>query len=141
MDCCARAGQTLLLTADHGQVALDPARALVLGQDLARHLRYPPAGGRQACYLATDDPKSLRAHPTLHHKDLLVFSTDEAVARGWFGGDCGRYRSRLGDLILLPQNGRQLLYDYGQGLKPNQGGHAGQSAEEMLVPLIAVPYH
>ena len=29
MDCCARAGHTLLLTADHGQIALDPARALV----------------------------------------------------------------------------------------------------------------
>lgn len=141
MDCCARAGHTLLLTADHGQLALDPGRGLVLDQDLARYLRYPPAGGRRACYLAALDPAALQAHPLLQHEDLLVMPTDEAVARGWFGGDCGPYRSRLGDLILLPQGGRQLLYDYGQGIKPNRGGHAGLSAEEMLVPLVVAPYH
>lgn len=141
MDSCARAGHTLLLTADHGQIALDPGRSLILDQGLARHLRYPPAGGRRACYLGTDDPAALRAHPALQADELLVLSADEAVARGWFGGDCGPYRSRLGDLILLPQGGRQLIYDYGQGIKPKQGGHAGLSAEEMLVPLIAAPYH
>lgn len=141
MDCCARAGHTLLLTADHGQIALDPARALIMGQDLGRLLRYLPGGGRRACYLAALDPATLRAHPLLQHEDLLVIPTDEAVAQGWFGGDCGRYRSRLGDFILLPADGCQLMYDYGQGIKPNQGGHAGLSAEEMLVPLIAVPYH
>lgn len=141
MDSCARAGHTLLLTADHGQIQLDPARALVLDQGLARLLRYEPAGGRRACYLAALDPAALRAHPILQNENLLVIPTDEVVARGWFGGDCGRYRSRLGDFILLPRDGCQLIYDYGQGIKPNQGGHAGPSAEEMLVPLIAVPYH
>ena len=140
MDCCAQAGQTLLLTADHGQIALDPARALTIGPDLGRLLRYAPAGGRRACYLAAADPVALRAHPLLHHVDLLVIPTDEALAQGWFGGDCGRFRSRLGDFILLPEDGCQLIYDYGQGTHANRGGHAGASAEEMLVPLIAVPY-
>lgn len=140
IDSCARAGHTLLLTADHGQIELDPARAMVLDRDFARLLRYEPAGGRRACYLAAADPATLQAHPLLQHEDLLVVPTDDAVAQGWFGGDCGRYRSRLGDLILLPADGCQLMYDYGQGIKPNQGGHAGLSPEEMLVPLIAVPY-
>ena len=140
MDCCARAGHTLLLTADHGQIALDPDRALIMGQDLGRLLRYPPAGGRRACYLAAKDLDALRAHPLLQHRDLLVMSTGEAVAQNWFGGDCSHYRSRLGDFILVPADGCQLIYDYGQGTHPNRGGHAGLSAEEMLVPLIAVPY-
>lgn len=140
IDSCARAGHTLLLTADHGQIALDPARALVMGQDLGRLLRYPPAGGRRACYLSATNPAALRAHPLLQHQDLLVMPTNEAVAQGWFGGDCGQYRSRLGDFILLPGDGCQLMYDYGQGTHPNRGGHAGLSAEEMLVPLIAMPY-
>jgi hypothetical protein len=141
MDACARAGHTLLLTADHGQIALDPARALVMGQDLGDLLRYPPAGGRRACYLAARDPAALKDHPLLHHPELLVLPADELVAQGWFGGDCGPFRSRLGDFVLLPDDGCQLMYDYGQGLSPNRGGHAGMSAEEMLVPLIAAPYH
>jgi hypothetical protein len=141
MEACARAGHALLLTADHGQIALDPARALLIGQDCARLLRYPPAGSRRACYLAAKDLAALRAHPLLQREDLVVVPADQAVAQGWFGGDCGPYRSRLGDLILVPADGGQLVYDYGQGIKPNQGGHAGPSAEEMLVPLIVSPYH
>jgi hypothetical protein len=92
MDCCAQAGHTLLLTADHGQTALDPDRALIMGPDLGRLLRYPPGGGRRACYLAALDPAALRAHPLLQHQNLLVLPTDEFVAAGWFGGDCGRFR-------------------------------------------------
>jgi len=140
MDACAQAGHTLLLTADHGQIALDPDRALTIGQDLGRQLRYPPAGGRRACYLAAKDLNALLDHPLLHHPDLLVVPTDQAIAQNWFGEDCGRFRSRLGDLILLPAEGCQLMYDYGQGTHPNRGGHAGASPEEMLVPLIPVPY-
>lgn len=141
MDNCARAGHTLLLTADHGQIALDPARALVLDQDFSRLLRYAPAGSRRACYLAAKDLAALRLHPLLQHEEILVIATEEALAQGWFGGDCGPYRSRLGDLILLPLGDRQLVYDYGQGIRPNCGGHAGPSAEEMLVPLVVAPYH
>lgn len=141
MDGCARTGHTLLLTADHGQTALDPDRALIMGPDLGRLLRYEPAGGRRACYLAALEGADLEGHPLLLHRDLRVLPTDEFVAAGWFGGDCGRFRSRLGDFILLPADGCQLIYDYGQGTYPNRGGHAGASAAEMLVPLVAVPYH
>lgn len=141
IDCCAETGHVLILTADHGQIALDPRRAVLLDGSFGGLLNYPPGGGRRACYLSAPDPEALRQHSSLQADGLLLLSPDEAIARGWFGGDCGPFRARLGDLIALSIGDRQLLYDYGQGAAPNQGGHAGLDEEEMRVPLVVAPHH
>ncbi len=136
---CRGHGCSLVITADHGQVLLDPEKALLLEGPAAEALRYPPGGGRRAWYLAADDLEELVGSDYLAHPDVDWVYSDEAVARGWFGGDCGRFRSRLGDVVSLPGDAIQLVYDYGSGIHTQRGSHGGMTAEEMLVPLLAVP--
>jgi hypothetical protein len=140
MEVCERNGQTLIVTADHGQTRLAPDRALTLGGDVAALLRHPPGGGRRALYLSSQDPTALASLEVFQTDDVLLLTADEAVNRGWYGGDCAPFRARLGDLIALAQSDRQLLFDYGSGVHLQTGAHAGLSEDEMLVPLVAVPF-
>ena len=136
VEVCDRHNRLLLIVADHGQTNLTPERSLALDGDVAALLRHVPGGGRRAAYLTTDDPQRLAALPQLQQGDIEVVETDRAVDDGWFGGDCEPFRSRLGQLIVLPTADRQILFDYGHGLHPFRGAHGGLSADEMLVPLL-----
>ena len=140
MAVCERNGQTLIVTADHGQTRLAPGRALTLGEDVADLLRHSPGGGRRALYLSPRDPSSLAALPVFQADDVLLLSADDAIDRGWFGGSCAPVRTRLSDLIALAQSDRQLLFDYGSGVLLQTGAHGGLSEEEMRVPLLVVPF-
>ena len=138
-EACRGRGCSLVITADHGQVRLDPEKALVLEGRDAEALCRPPGGGRRAWYLASDDPEKLVSGGFLGRPEVEWVYSDDAVARGWFGGDCGRFRSRLGDVVALPGDGLQLMFDFGSGIHTQTGSHGGMTAEEMLVPLLAVP--
>ena len=136
---CAAAGYNLVFTADHGQAALDPPRAIRVDQDLRGLLRHVPGGGRRAMYLSTDHKDAVRQVDALQVDGIEVIDSEDAIARGWFGGDCAPFRSRVGDLVVLTAADRQLLYDYDHGLSVYRGAHASLSAAEMLVPLLVKP--
>ena len=138
VECCRRHDAALLITADHGQELLDKDRGVLL-EPIAGALRHPPGGGRRALYLSSDDPAALIEMEPLSGSDVDCLFAADVIERGWFGGDCGRFRSRLGDVVALPPDNRQLLFDYGSGIHVQQGAHGGLSEAEMLVPLIAVP--
>ena len=139
LEVCQRRGLALIVTADHGQTLLRPERAVLLGEDVARLLCKPPGGGRRALYLYTEEPQAVADRPVFDSDDVELLAGDEAIARGWFGGDCGAFRARVGDLIAIAHADRQLLYDYGTGVHLQTGAHAGLSEEEMLVPLLVAP--
>lgn len=125
-----RDGRTLLLlSGDHGQQTLDPARAVFLDDIVSR----PTAGERTALYA--------RAEPGLAARlgDLAeVVEMDRLWAEGWFGGPPAdpAYRLRTGDLLACPRDGRQCVWRATRLLY--RGSHGGWSADEMLVPLIAL---
>ena len=134
---CREHGCSLLVTADHGQTRVDPDLAFVVEGSLGEALSRPPGGGRRALYLEAGDPERLRSDEGLGQATERLLPADEAVDAGWFGGPCDGIRSRLGDLVALAGPGRQLVYDYGRGKTLHRGSHAGLTAEEMYVPLIA----
>ncbi len=134
---CREHGCTLLVTADHGQTRVDPDLAFPVEGALLEALGRPPGGGRRALYLEAADPERLLSDEGLRQATEPLLPADEAVAAGWFGGPCDGIRSRLGDVLALAGPGRQLLYDYGRGKTVHRGSHAGMTAEEMYVPLIA----
>lgn len=136
---CRRHGCDLVVVADHGQTRLDPAAAVTIEGGLCDHLSRPPGGGRRAPYLHTDDPEGLLQDEGLVRATAALRHSDDAVQAGWFGGPCPEVRARLGDVVALADEGRQLLYDYGAGTYLQHGSHAGMTAAEMHVPLIAVP--
>ena len=134
---CREHGCTLLITADHGQTRVDPDLAFPVEGALREALSRPPGGGRRALYLEAGDPERLLSDEGLRQATEPLLPADEAVAAGWFGGPCDGLRSRLGDVLALAGPGRQLVYDYGRGKTFHRGSHAGMTAEEMHVPLIA----
>ncbi len=134
---CRQHGCTLLVTADHGQTRVDPDLALPVEGALLEALSRPPGGGRRAFYFEARDPERILSDEGLRQAAEPLLPADEAVAAGWFGGPCDGIRSRLGDVVALAGPGRQLLYDYGRGKTVHRGSHAGLTAEEMYVPLLA----
>ncbi|MDA0334044.1 MAG: alkaline phosphatase family protein [bacterium] len=138
-DLCRRFGCTLAVIADHGQVRLQPERAVELGPELCASLQRPPAGARRAPYLTGVDVTRVQAEPGLAGAVQLAIATDDAIDAGWFGGPCEGLTSRLGDTIVLAAEGVQFLYDYGRGTFAQSGSHSGMTNREMHVPLIVVP--
>lgn len=147
-------GETLLLvTADHGQVQVDPETTVFVNEslpELARHLRggddgrpLAPAGSARDLFLHVlpghlDDAEWLL-------EDLLgdtaeVRLTGELVAEGVFGAAGPRLRERIGDLVVLPGPGGTVWWrEPGRFDMLFRGHHGGLSPAEMLIPLAALP--
>jgi predicted AlkP superfamily pyrophosphatase or phosphodiesterase len=132
---------TLLVTADPGQVQLDPSRAVYLQKlpGFAAHLLAPPAGDRMARYLSLRPAAERSVRETLEGIADLLPAAD--LWREGFFGDVVRRTlpEDIGDLIALPHPGSQLLWCHrAQEEEPWLGGHGGLSAEEMYVPLVVL---
>ena len=132
----------LIVTADHGQIDLQPDKAVYLERDawLVERLRGPPAGDRLCrTFRVTGQLEAVREHLG-QYGDVL--SSSDAWEAGLFGGAPAfeTFRSRVGDLIVLPQNGMQLCWTFSgkQSPKPHRGSHGGLSHAEMRVPLLTV---
>jgi hypothetical protein len=138
---------TVLVTADHGQVALDPASRLRvdLVPEIAREMSRPLAGEGRAGFLAAlpGRQEALREALVQHlppgHRILAV---PDAVTGGLFGPPPHHPElvERLGDWVVLMPTPTALL---GATLRPGsrspefRGGHGGLTADELLVPLVA----
>jgi len=153
-DLLAAGGETLLLvTADHGQVRVHPATTVYVNErlpELARHLRggddgrpLAPAGSARDLFLHVlpghlDDVQWLL-------EDLLgetaeVRPTHELMDEGVFGAAGPRLRERIGEVVVLPKAGESVWWrEPGRFDMRFRGHHGGLSADEMLIPLAALP--
>ncbi len=138
---------TVLLSADHGLVALDPARqtAVDLEPEVLRHLARPPTGDRRVGLLKARsgeverlEAAVLRRMPT----GTRVLRADEAIRAGLFGPPPyhPELDERVGDLVVLVPSPGGITYTV-PGRAPRRrallGGHGGLEAGELLVPLVA----
>jgi hypothetical protein len=139
----AREGTLLIITADHGQTATPPERAVHLSDHLAlqQMLLLPPAAEPRAAYLyaRSGQTEALRAYVAEHLADrFLLLQMEQALAAGLFGPGKAlpELRSRLGDLLLLARNDSRLITE--EEKAPLHGHHGSLTPEEMLVPLLMV---
>jgi hypothetical protein len=147
-------GETLLLvTADHGQVTVDPAATVFVNErwpEIATHLRR----GRNGRPLApAGSARDLFLHVLPGHIDEVVSHlgrilgerasvrpTAELLASGVFGSPGPRLRERVGDVVVLPRPGETVWWrEAGRFDMQFHGHHGGLSPEEMLIPLAALP--
>lgn len=145
----ARARATrVLVTADHGQVPVEPARQLRvdLVPELAREMSRPLAGDRRAGYFAALPGRvdALRAALERHlPPGSRIVPVADALRAGLYGPSPWHpeLEIRLGDflafvpvptgLVSLPPGGRPSAA--GEFL----GGHGGLTPEELVVPLVS----
>jgi predicted AlkP superfamily pyrophosphatase or phosphodiesterase len=147
-------GETLLLvTADHGQTRVHPATTVYVNEripELVHHLRrggdgrpLAPAGSARDLFLHVlpghlDDVEWLL-------EDLLgetaeVRPTHELMDEGVFGAAGPRLRERIGEVVVLPKAGESVWWrEPGRFDMRFRGHHGGLSADEMLIPLAALP--
>ncbi len=139
----------MFVTADHGQVPVDPARQIRVDliPDIANELARPLGGDRRAGYLTARWGRlealteALRRHMP---PETRIIPTSEAVAAGLYGPPPyhPELAERLGDLLVL------VPIPYGL-LTPRLrvesrtaeflGSHSGLEPEELLVPLVSGP--
>ena len=122
-------GALLLVTADHGQVAVDPARVDYLDAlwpELRGRLRHRPAGSARDVFLHTDDTARVREELAARLGDRAeVHAVSDLVDAGRFGAAGPRLRARLADVCVLPAAGRMAWLRSAAGVETHFRGHHG----------------
>jgi hypothetical protein len=138
---------TVIVTADHGLVGIDPARQVSLESEpaIAPLLGRPPTGDRRAALLKARDGEVDRLREALLDRlpsGTRVFPSGEAARLGLFGPPPfhPELAERAADLVALVPSPAGITYTV-PGRFPNPrvllGAHGGLELEELVVPLIA----
>jgi predicted AlkP superfamily pyrophosphatase or phosphodiesterase len=147
------ASETLLmLTADHGQTAVEPEEATYLNgmKPVMNSLevspagkRIPPWGSSRDVYLSVRAESLERVIRFLTRKlgeSALVLRTADAVERGLFGLNSPKrkFLERVGNLMILPRKNSLVWYRYSRGDALDvRGHHGGLTPAEMLIPFVS----
>jgi predicted AlkP superfamily pyrophosphatase or phosphodiesterase len=148
-------GDTLvLLTADHGEVEIDPAGTIYLNTDPAfrgieRFLRTDrrgrplvPAGAARDFFLYVAEEMLDEAQDFLARGlagRAAVYRTADLIAAGFFGAQppVEPFLSRAGNLVILPYRGESVWwYERGRFEQSFYGHHGGLTREEMEIPVL-----
>lgn len=147
----------LLLTADHGQTAIDPSTTIYINRQaqlrgLRRYLSLGqdgeplvPAGSTRDLFLHIKQDSIEKAVAHLQEcldGKALVIPTEELIKQGLFGpqdspiGD--RFLKRVGNVVILPFAGESVYwYERGRFEQYFLGHHGGLTRNEMEIPLLA----
>lgn len=134
----------VILTADHGQVPLDPSQVVDLAAEaeLLQELRIPPAGERRAGYFyprpGREDEVAARLAEIVGERGWIESGAD-LLARGLFGPEpfYAEVPYRVGDVVLLARGSASFPYRVpGDASGPMLGAHGSLEADEMLVPCL-----
>ena len=130
----ALAGSTLVITADHGQIAVDPARTLWLDElwpPLRDQLLHGAAGSARDVFLHVREPERVAAALREVVGDgAEVITGDDLLAQ--FAPSPGpRLLDRLGDVLVLPEPGRMAWLRSEHAFQTRfLGHHGGRTPEE-----------
>ena len=140
----------LIVTADHGHLNVAPKAALYLQRypTLVRSLQHSPAGKAMLPWGSPRDlflcvqEERLPEVATWLRKRLRDYATvlmiDDALQQGLFGlGKLHkRFKSRVGNLLILPHREHLIWYEHLKGKRFDLlGMHGGLTVDEMLIPL------
>ncbi|AEG44537.1 alkaline phosphatase family protein [Isoptericola variabilis] len=139
------AGTLVLVTADHGQIPVDPGlqRDVATTPELARGVALL-GGEPRALHVYTEpgaDPADVAAQwRDVLGEDAVVVLGDDAIHAGWFGQVAGHVREAVGDVVVA-STGRATVVDsrlHTAEARAMPGVHGSLTQTEMHVPLLAV---
>jgi Type I phosphodiesterase / nucleotide pyrophosphatase len=140
----------LILTADHGQTAVDPATTMYVNRELPgieRLLRHgadgrplAPAGSARDLFLHAHAGAAEELAAALRStagERASVHLVGDLVAGGLFGPEpSARLLDRLADVLVLPAPGQSAWWwEPGRYEQHFRGHHGGLTADEMEIPL------
>lgn len=141
----------ILLTADHGQVPVNPEKTIYLDEvaGFVKNLKVspqgnmiPPSGNARDVFIhaKTNKVESQFKLLTENLKDRAqVLKMEDVVNQGLFGTGKmhPKFLSRVGNILILPNDYNTVWYRYTPDTKFNLlGYHGGLSREEMMIPFI-----
>jgi hypothetical protein len=135
------AGAVLVVTADHGQIDVGP-RLEVLGREIMNLVYLLSGEGRFRWLHARAGAAGdlLEAAVDRYGETTWVKGRDQAIDEGLFGGPLARdFLPRLGDVVLIPQAPMAFVDPADTGESRLASRHGSLTADEMLVPLVALP--
>ena len=146
------AGRTcVVLTADHGMMAHDPARTVYLNRVLPEAEGWMERGPGGRPKVPAGSPRDFFLHLREDRFDEAVAAIRDGlagvaevrpvrdlVAAGYFGDapPSRRFLDRAGNAVILPRPGRAVWwYEEGRFESRHPGDHGGLSPEEMEIPF------
>jgi hypothetical protein len=132
----------VIVTADHGQIDLDPTQMMPLNalNGAAGGWRHSPTGERRAIGLALTQAEGRAELRSLVGERGIVLPVAEAVQAGLYGPPPvhPELAERIGDTLLLARDRAAFPYRASRdGGELMRGSHGSLTADEMLVPLLA----
>ncbi len=142
-----------LLTADHGQVEVDPTSTIFINTDsrfsgVVDFLRTDSSGmplvAGGSCrdfFLYIKKGRVEQAHSFLSSRlegHAQVWRVEDMIMDGWFGPHISpAFRQRAGDLVILPYRGESVWwYEKNRFYQNYLGHHGGLTPWEMEIPLL-----
>ncbi|WP_424357095.1 alkaline phosphatase family protein [Methanocella sp. MCL-LM] len=148
-----KAGKVVfILTADHGQTSIDPARTIYLNREFPEIEGYmrrnragrvmAPAGSCRDMFLYVREECLDDAFSLLQEKldgRAVVCCTTDLISGGYFGAGepSEALGGRLGNLVILPLQGESVWwYEKDVFEVTFKGHHGGLTRDEMEIPLL-----
>lgn len=152
MDEIDKNGETLvMLTADHGHIAVDSTKTVYINQiypEIEQYIRrgkdnelLVPAGSPRDMFVYVEEDSLLEVRSQLALKlDGIaeVYTSEELIEKGLFGDVSQEFRDRIGNLIILPYEGETVWWYEEEFEVKKKGMHGGLSKKEMEIPLGVV---
>ena len=142
----------IMVTADHGQIAIDPAETIYMNRwgKLTDALErspsgktVPPWGSARDAYMWVKDDRLDETQAYLERRlkgVASVLKTEDAIREGLFGLNrpSRKFRRRIGNLMILPHETKTVWFRYRKGESiAMRGHHGGLHRDEMTIPLAA----
>lgn len=142
----------LLLTADHGQIGIDPTTALMLNRAISGledatprgadgRPRAPSGSSRDLFLYVEPERRAALAETIARHLEgrAEVHATTDLVAAGMFGpGPTPAFLGRLGNLVVLPYAGETVWWHDPRFTVRFRGSHGGLTPEEAHTQIAAL---
>jgi predicted AlkP superfamily pyrophosphatase or phosphodiesterase len=142
----------LLVTADHGQMNIDPQKTIYLNkykkltqnfQKSPNNKTILPTGSPRDIFLniKPDKKEEIREFLSQEMKEKAeIIETEKALNDGLFGTGKPKeeFLNRIGNLLILPHASHTIWYKHPMGRTFDLlGFHGGLNSEEMLVPFAS----
>jgi len=144
-----------IMTADHGQVAVDPARTFYLNLHMAGIERYLQTNQQGKPLVAGGSARDMFLYVKDENVDEVVallqrqlagraeiYRTQALLAQQFFGlqKPSAAFLGRLGNVVILPYDNETVWwYEEGKFEMRFLGHHGGLLPEEMEIPLLLLP--